>query len=383
MDYVIRLFRSLAPIIFIISSFIIASLLGTSSYLNDFLQNKKFNTTAIIFFLINLNRILLLFSSAYVVFKQHYKTAHILLLTIVIETVGLIANYYIIKVPSNLLWLSTSILPLFFLVALYLLKHFSGNKTEQSISQLIQNTPTTQNDPAITADVQSFIFKKSISFFRIRLSNIVLILFVLGIAGATVYYYKDYVKNELKYFLNKTSFMSDSGMDKVVEKIPFKNVLHHPKGRANSKTNSKSVKGNSKKLSQAVKKDFRNRVYSKRALKKKTSHYEIGHAYLSAKNYKLAIVEFEKSLSDPLPKYTLMLAHYFLAKTYEKKLKDKRNALKHWLRLKKMPQHRVKFQMNLPKIAVNEVRRLKFNFKNINKSPKQVKKSKRKKKIRK
>jgi len=366
-------FKQIIPgIIILISSILILLLTVKTGYFKNLMlyvnKGTSPDTMAIIFSSVNLVRFLLLILSAIVIFIDGFNTCQILGFAILIEGIGLISNYFIATIPATQIWNAVNFFPLPILLITnfinkkgYLYDTLEGRlPSNDTISMLIQDKGP---EPAYTP-FNSYSFLNRHFHNRSSLKPIIFILLLLGGIAWGIHHYRDRLIHELNFFISRTNFLSKTGLDKILKKagISFPLKTKSFKGKKKSDHYATYLK-NKKNRSIQLRKKFSNRVHSRKVLKKKTSHYEIGHAFLSKGNYYRAVNEFKKALNEPLPKYSKMLTHYFLAKTYENNLNDDKQALKHWLTLKKMPPHNVKFQMNLPVLAIKEVKRLKNKIK--------------------
>lgn len=363
----VKLLRTIFTLIILINAVLIAYLTINTGYLQFVLANRaNLDINKIIFLLINLVRVLLLLGASFAVLQRHPDTSKIVLFSIVAELLGVWLNLFFMKVPLTNMWLATTAAPILIdLILLYLIRNYilsgDGYMEDKLRRQKKRgrNFDTIGTNPEIIAINPYHIdrLEKKYADKKAPLSTIILFI-LLCLLGGLGYLYKDSFKGELKYFLEKTNIVSDSTAKKLINKfvldqpVPLSSIMQ-VNNLQQGENNPKQIK-----VETNIKNSFSDAVFTKRSDQKKVSHYELGHAYMSKNNIPSAVIEFNNALNDNMPIYTKMLTHYFLATLYEKKLNDKKSALKQWQILKSMTPTGQKYQLNLPAMAINEVARL-------------------------
>jgi len=315
----------------------------------------------------NLLRVILFNSVAICLLKSSLKTKTFCLYALSIEALALLSNYIIIEVPIASLWSLVNTLPICILIYVFFFQSIKqhpksdfsevSKKTMNSISFKLPTSITKLKDD-IYNPYRTIVNTTSSSH---GFKNFILIVITLVSVTFIFLLFKDPILKEINFFLSNTTFLKDSGLDKIVEQIPV--ITAKGEQQINETFQKENLapaiaEENSNRKEQ-IKNKFTTEVYTKRFSDKKVTHYELAHVYLTKKNFSMAVKEFNLALNDPQSKYTKMLTHYFLAKIYERNYKNSNLALKHWMILKEMPSHDVKYQTNLPKMAIKEVARLK------------------------
>ena len=388
----------------IASGFLLLYLTIDTHYFRGILRVDSITLKSIIFVSANLNLAIFLFCSAFVLAKNHKETKKIFLVTLTMVVLSLLVNFVYAEVANLTIWgLANGMAAVISLYAYYTYnkgylapsipdleeKTMSfmglqpdspknmGSETQDAIIEL-QGTSVNKPDkdspdfmqamdspPIPEENADPLDEYKNISDPMDELYDVeaktskskkyapFLAILLIGLLGFLFLDYKDFILNELKFFAERMGFLT-----KAPEPVKAPPLPAAPEQVAEIEEPPPPPPRKKK-----IQKKFANRVYSKRVLRKNVTHYEVAHAYLSKRNYKYAVHEFKKALKEPISKYNKMLAHYFLAMTYENNMRNLKKALTHWSALRKLPNHKVKYQMNLPYMARGEVKRLQYLIK--------------------
>lgn len=349
-----KFYRIFIVIILLIITFLVFYLIADTRSFKILINRGTISTQAWIFLTANALRIFMLLACTFFIFRKSKKTKLLLLLAIIVETSSLAVNYFLPIKALTLLWPAVSfftILLLFFALHLF----FKGYLLVTPVNRN-EGSYDAYGNPAPAPAHSSFSMRRlMVTPERKVLKPIVIPIIIVILLMLLIYGFKDRILAEVKYFFTQTRFLSDSGIDRLVKRMPTINKMFSDGRDKKGSLLSKHFKKLRDSL--LIKDKYTDKIPNK-AKGSKSYYYERGHAFLSRKEYKRSVIEFEKALKSPLPKYTKMLTHYFLAVTYEKNLRMTKRALKHWKHLKNMPEHRVKYQINFPKIAKREVQRL-------------------------